>query len=303
MLYVSLYVDEFSVYKRRRGSLEGYYGAYTCLSIKDCAFSVRPLYYLPPGANPEALLKRVVEDVLPTSREGAHVHYAVKKQNVVVRVDLCLGILDYPTAAKVSNSVGAPGIEHCTSCDIVQLKTTSARKERAMSSTTSFDVMDSRYSRTQERTALIMSAVKSSLRLEEARGPGSFDIHEHAVVAPSHLLSYNIGSNIVMEAYDAFSVEQRDSFTKQMRRCAKYVPTHTVLSSFEPEKMCGTTLSMSNYAVLLTVVLRGPLCARGPPPGRRRRRGTRSPTWGGDASGDGGRRGGDAGVGARGRPR
>jgi len=26
-LYVSLYLDEFSVYKRRRGSLEGYYGA------------------------------------------------------------------------------------------------------------------------------------------------------------------------------------------------------------------------------------------------------------------------------------
>ena len=33
------------------------------------------------------------------------------------------------------------------------------------------------------------------------------------------------------------------------------------------------------------VVLRGPLCARGPPRERRRRRGTRSPTWGGDASG------------------
>jgi len=38
-----------------------------------------------------------------------------------------------------------------------------------------------------------------------------------------------------------------------MRRCAKYVPTHTVLSSLEPETMGGTTLSMSNYAVLLTV--------------------------------------------------
>ena len=146
-----------------------------------------------------------------------------------------------------------------------------------MSSTTSFDVKDSRYSRTQERTALIMSAVKSSpqlsaesvkdalllngisdtsgsliMRLEEARGPGSFDIHEHVVVAPSHLLYYNIGSSLLMEVYDALSVEKRDSFTKQMRRCAKYVPTHTVLS-FEPEKMGGTTLSMSDYAVPLTV--------------------------------------------------
>ena len=45
----------------------------------------------------------------------------------------------------------------------------------------------------------------------------------------------------------------------------------------------------------LDVELRGPLCARGPPRGRRRRRGTRSPTRGGDASGGGGRRVGDAG--------
>jgi len=277
-LYVSLCGDEFNGNKRRRGSLEGYYGAYTSLSIKDRAFSVRRLFYLPPGANPDALLKRVVEDVLLTSKEGVHVYDAFKQQNVVVRVYLCLGFFDFPMAAKFSNSVGAPGIEHCTSCDIVQLKTTTARKERAMSSTTSFDVKDSRYSRSQERTALIMSAVKSSpqlseesvkdalllngisdrsgsliMRLEEARGPGSFDIHEHVVFAPSHLLYYNIGSNLLMEAYDALSVEQRDSFTKQMRRCAKYVPTHTVLSSFEPEKMGGTTVSMSDYAVLLTV--------------------------------------------------
>ena len=277
-LYVSLYGDEFNVYKRRRGSLEGYYGAYTSLSIKDRAFSVRPLFYLPPGANPDALLKRVVEDVLRASKEGVHVYDAFKQQNAVVHVYMCLGLFDFPMAAKFSNSVGAPGIEHCTSCDIVQLKTTTARKERATSSTTSFDVKDSRYSRMQERTKLVISAVKSSpqlsedgvkdalllngisekagsliMRLEEARGPGSFDIHEHVIVAPSHLLYYNIGSNLLMEAYDALSVQQRDSFTKQMRRCSKHVPTHTVLSSFEPEKMGGTTLSMSDYAVLLTV--------------------------------------------------
>jgi len=276
-VYVSLYGDEFNVYKRRRGSLEGYYGAYTSLSIEHRAFSVRPLFYLPSGANPDALLKRVVEDVLLTSKEGVNAYDAFKKQNVVVRVYLCLGLFDFPTAAKFSNSVRAPGIEHCTSRDIVQLKTTTARRERAMSSTTSLDVKDSRYSRTQERTALIMSALKSSpqlsaesvkdalllngisdksgsliMRLEEARGPGSLEIHEHVVVAPSHLLYYNIGSNHVMEAYDALSVEQRDSFTKQMRRCAKYVPTHTVLSSFEPKNMGGTTLSMSDYTVRLT---------------------------------------------------
>jgi len=38
-LYVSLFGDEFNVYKRRRGILDGYYGAYTSLSIRDRAFS------------------------------------------------------------------------------------------------------------------------------------------------------------------------------------------------------------------------------------------------------------------------
>jgi len=56
-----------------------------------------------------------------------------------------------------------------------------------------------------------------------------------------------------MEAYKALSVGQRDEFLREMRRSAKHVPTHTILSSFEPEKMGGTTMSMPDYAVRLTV--------------------------------------------------
>jgi len=40
-----------------------------------------------------------------------------------------------------------------------------------------------------------------------------------------------------------------------MRVCSRYVPRHTVLKAFEPEKMGGTTLSMSDHAVLLTIAL------------------------------------------------
>jgi len=213
-----------------------------------------------------------VEDVLLTRKEGVNVYDAFKQQHAVARVYLFPGLFHFPIAAKFYSSVGAPGIGHCTSCDIVQLKTTTAPKEKAMSSTTSFDVKNSRYSRTQERPALTMSGVKSSpqlsaesvkdalllngisdkseiliLRLEEGRGPGSFDQRDHVVVAPSHLLYYRVGSNLGMKAYDALSKEQRDSFTKQMRRCAKKLPTQTVLSSFEPEMMGGTSLSMSYY--------------------------------------------------------
>jgi len=53
----------------------------------------------------------------------------------------------------------------------------------------------------------------------------------------------------------------------------------------------------------LPVIQRGLSCARGPPWGRRRRRGTRHPTMGGNASGGGGRRGGDAGAGTMGPSR
>ena len=90
-----------------------------------------------------------------------------------------------------------------------------------MNSTESFDVQDTRYSRVQERTHVIMSDAKGSvdqsadylreallmngvtdrvvsqlMRLHEAWSPGSFDTHEHIIVAPSRLLCYNLGSNI-----------------------------------------------------------------------------------------------------------
>jgi len=147
-----------------------------------------------------------------------------------------------------------------------------------MSSTVSFNAKDSRYLRTQERTSLIMSVIKNTLglstdavrdalllngitdkagslrmRLAEAREPGAFDIDEHVIVAPSHLLYYNIGSHLLMEACEALSVEQRDKIMRETRRSAKHFPTNTILSSFEPTKMGGKTLSMSDYAVLLTV--------------------------------------------------
>jgi len=108
------------------------------------------------------------------------------------------------------------------------------------------------------KDALLLNGVTDKsgslmMRLTDARGPGMLDIHEHVIVAPSHLLYYNIGSNILMEAYESLSVKQREKFVLEMRRSAKHAPKHTVLSSFEPEKMGGTTLSISDYAVVLTV--------------------------------------------------
>jgi len=224
------------------------------------------------------LIARIVDDIIKLSKDRLVVYDAFKKEEVVVRQYLSLAVFDFPMAAKFSNSIGPSGTEHCTSCDIIHTKTTSHRKGRAVSSTESFDVQDTRYSRVQERTHAIMSAVKKSvdqsadslrealllngvtdrvgsqlMRLHEARGPGSFDTREHIIVPPSHLLYYNLESHLLMEAYDARSVQQRDSFRNEMRRSAKHVPTHTILSSVEPEKMGGTTLSILHCAVLITV--------------------------------------------------
>jgi len=145
VVYVSLYGDEFNVHKRRRGSLEGYYGGYTSLCLEDRAFSAHPLFDLPPGASPEALLRKIVDDLIRAGKEGLTVYDAFKKDSLM--------------AAKSFNSIDAEGKEHCTSCDIVHKKTVTDRKERAMSSTVSFNVKDTRYSRTQERASLIMSVI------------------------------------------------------------------------------------------------------------------------------------------------
>jgi len=60
-------------------------------------------------------------------------------------------------------------------------------------------------------------------------------------------------SQLLQEAYGALSVEKSDLLVRQVRACAAHVPTYTVLTTFEPKKMGGTTLSMSDYAGLLTV--------------------------------------------------
>jgi len=83
---VSLYGDEFNVHNRRRGSLEGYYGGYTSLCLEDRAYSVRPLFYLPPGASPDALLKKIVIDLIIAGKECLAVYHAFKKESVIIRV-------------------------------------------------------------------------------------------------------------------------------------------------------------------------------------------------------------------------
>jgi len=84
----------------------GYYGGYKSLSLADRAYVVRPLFYLPPGANSDALIRRVVDDALQMSRDGVTVYDAFRRENAVVRVYLCLSVFDFPMAATFSNSVG-----------------------------------------------------------------------------------------------------------------------------------------------------------------------------------------------------
>jgi len=219
-LCVLSYGDELSGHKGPRGSLEGYDSAETSFSVDDLAFSGRSLFYLPPGASRDALLRHVAEHTLQISKEDVVDYDAYSMEIVVVQVFLCICLTDIPLAAIFSNSVGAPGTEQCTRCYNVHSKTRSEREERAMRSTASFDVKDIQYSRVQAQTATIMSAQKTStqlsakalkdapllnnktdrsnslMRLFYAYGPGTFVIHENVIVAPFHLLYYNIGSHV-----------------------------------------------------------------------------------------------------------
>jgi len=261
VVFIGLNGDEFGVLKRRRGDLVGYYGCYF-LALEDRAACISPLYYLPPGADAGPLVRLVAQDLVALSKSGVQVYDAFSMRDALVRVYPCLGLFYFPMAAKFSNSVGPSGVEQSTSCDIVGLKTKSNRLDRAVSSTTIFDVRDVRYARIQERTIALESSVKGSdvtsnegrkaalietgiskdmgshfMMLEESRGPRSFDIHEHVIVAPSHLLYYGMASPLLKAACDALGVSQRDAFLRQMRAVAPSMPYHSVLSSFEPAKI------------------------------------------------------------------
>jgi len=116
-----------------------------------CVFSSSSLL-LTPWSKPASFAQKDHRrlDKKKVGKEGLAVCAAFKKESVVIQVYICLGVFDFPMAAKFSNSIGAQGTEHCTSCDIVHKKAVTERKERAMSSTVSFNVKYSRYSRTQK---------------------------------------------------------------------------------------------------------------------------------------------------------
>ena len=64
LVYVSLCVDMFNVHKLRRVSPEGYYGGCISLCLEDGAFSARPPSFSPPGASPQALLRKIIDDLI-----------------------------------------------------------------------------------------------------------------------------------------------------------------------------------------------------------------------------------------------
>ena len=89
--------------------------------------------------------------------------------------------------------------------------------------------------------------------LAGARGPGRFDVHEHALSAPSHLLLYEFEPRLLEATSTYLSVAERYLFLESMRTAPTHVPSNTVLSAFEPEDMGGTTLPMADCVVLLGI--------------------------------------------------
>jgi len=107
--------------KRRRGDVEGHYGAYKSVSLDVRSSTVRLLFFLPPGAASAPLIAAVFKDLCHASKTVITVYDAGTGRIALVRIYPAAGIFDSPMAAKLSSTIGATGVEHCTSCNIVGL--------------------------------------------------------------------------------------------------------------------------------------------------------------------------------------
>jgi len=58
----SWYGDQYGTMKRRRGDVQGHFGANITVSLQLWISTVRPLFYLPPSAASVPLISAVVKD-------------------------------------------------------------------------------------------------------------------------------------------------------------------------------------------------------------------------------------------------
>ena len=75
-ILVAWYGDQYGTMKRRRGDVERHYGAYTSVSLDFRSSTVRPLFYLPPGAASAPLIAAVVKNLCHASKTGITVYDA-----------------------------------------------------------------------------------------------------------------------------------------------------------------------------------------------------------------------------------
>jgi len=185
------------------------------------------------------------------------------------------GIYDFPMSATYANSAGPSGAEHCTSCEIVSNKGKPAWKDQSRSSYDIFDVLDVTNIRMKERTMAALPAFKSLLSLSSqkeapdlllngiysqeeslitdwwhARGPGSFDIHEDVIVALFQFFCYCLTSSVLRHLFNKLKGGPKECFLRKLRSMPVVGHRRSLLKSFEPEKLGGTTLFMFDCAVL-----------------------------------------------------
>jgi len=91
-ILLSWYGDQYGTMKRRRGDVEGHYGAYTSVSLHFRSSTVRPLFYLPPGTASAPLIAAVVKDLCHASINGITVYDAFTGRNALVHIYPAAGI-------------------------------------------------------------------------------------------------------------------------------------------------------------------------------------------------------------------
>jgi len=217
-----------------------------------------------------------MNDVILAATVGVGVYDACAKCDALVHIVPYVGVYDFQMAAKYAHAVGPSGTEHCASCKIVSKMCKGARRDQSRCSCGIFDVLDVRHMRVQERTMVVQCSIEScpSLHAKEkaaallqhgilsreesplvdvwrARGPGSFEMHENVIVAPSHFLYYCLTSSSLRLTFNNLNGRLKDVFLRKLRAMPVGGHRRSLLKHFEPDKLGGTTLLTSYYAVLL----------------------------------------------------
>ena len=285
-----IFTDDFSTMGGRGGSSGGCYMAPIIASGRrgNGMRNVRVLGLSPPGVSSNAVLRRIVPDIVETCTTGVELAQE-NGENLVLFIDVVGYIGDYPGMSHCLDIMGHTAASPCTHCTFRRANPEKEEESSRYAYTTSIHSADPAFRRTKQRTRLIRYAAqgnKEQLRqlglkdaqleeldslplhllsdkLEEAKNnvlrtreslpvvSASFDPYQSSIVAPSHVL-YGTAQNILNATIKSCTPDQRRSTNKliyEVLRASGVSSEHNIINS-ETAKLHSMTIN-NTFAVLM----------------------------------------------------